>query len=111
MDQLLCAYRPHPHSPFNYVTNGDIVTAVRTAIRPSQAAEYGYHKRIVGSHSLRSGGAMALFNQGVDATTIMKLGRWTSTTFMMYIHEQVDTVSRGAAEKMSIDTPFVNLGA
>jgi len=30
---------------------------------------------------------------------------------MLYIHEQVDTFSQGAAEKMSIDTPFVNLGA
>jgi len=52
---------------------------------------------------------MVLFNQGVDATTIMKINQWTSTTFMTYIHEQVDTVSKGAAEKMSIDTPFVNL--
>jgi len=52
---------------------------------------------------------MALFHQGVDATTIMKIGQWTSTTFMTYIHEQVNMVSRGAAEKISIDTPFVNL--
>jgi len=111
MNQLLCAYHTNPHGPFNYVTNSDIITAVRTAIKPSKAAKYRYHKGIVGSHSLCSGGAMALFNQGVDTTTIMKLGQWTSTTFMMYIHKQVDTISQGASAKMAVDSPFVNLGA
>jgi len=92
-----------------HVTNADIVNAVRTALLPTGAEDRGYEPKLVGSHSLRAGGTMALFNQGVDVTTIMKIGRWTSTTFMTYIHEQVDTVSKGAAEKMSIDIPFVNL--
>jgi len=39
----------------------------------------------------------------------MKIGQWISTTFITYIHKQVDTVSRGAAEKMSINTLFINL--
>jgi len=52
---------------------------------------------------------MALFIQGADPTQIMKMGHWTSTTFMTYIHEQVDVVSQGAAAKMSIITPFINL--
>jgi len=108
-DTLLCAYRKTRNAPFTHVTNSDIVKAVRTALNPTGAHERGYEPNLVGSHSLRSGGTMALFNQGVAATTIMKIGRWTSTTFMTYIHEQVDTVSKGAAEKMSIDTPFVNL--
>jgi len=41
---------------------------------------------------------MALFQNGADATTIMKLGRWMSTSFMLYLHEQVDILSKGAAE-------------
>ncbi len=52
---------------------------------------------------------MALFIQGYDTTAIMKIGRWTSTAFMSYIHEQLDVVSRGAAQSMSEVTPFVNL--
>jgi len=64
---------------------------------------------VVGSHSLRVGGAMALFNHGVEIAKIMKMGQWTSTAFMTYIHEQVDEVSRGIVEKMAINIPFVNL--
>ena len=52
---------------------------------------------------------MALFTQGYDTTTIMKMGHWTSTTFMMYIHEQLATFSQGVAQKMATPTPFVNL--
>jgi len=52
---------------------------------------------------------MALFNHGVDVAKIMKMGRWTSTAFMTYIHEQVDVVSRGISEKMASNIPFVNL--
>jgi len=109
LDCPICAYQPHHGSKFLYVTNADIVSAVRAAITPTGAAKCGYKPHLVGSHSLWAGGAMALFIQGYDAARIMKMGRWTGQTFMLYIHEQVDILSRGAAEKMSIDLPFLNL--
>ena len=108
-DTLICAYRPAPNLPFLHVTNDDIVAAVKLAVKQNKAATRGYTPDDVGSHSLRAGRAMALFQQGVDATTIMKLGRWTSTAFMSYIHEQVDIISKGAAQKMSTDSTFTNL--
>jgi len=52
---------------------------------------------------------MALFNQGVEVTKIMKTGCWTSTAFMTYIHKQVDVVSCGIAKKMATEIPFVDL--
>jgi len=105
----LCAYRPYPEAPFAYVTNDDIVDAVRAALGPTGTTDRGYRDKIVGSHSLRAGGAMALFNQGVEVAKIMKMGRWTSTAFMTYIHEQVDVVSHGIAKRMATAIPFVNL--
>jgi len=105
----ICAYKNDAAALFQYITNADILKAVREAIKNTEAIDNGYKDKLVGSHSLRSGGAMALFNQGADATFIMKMGRWTSTTFMTYIHEQVDVVSCGAAAKMSLETPFINL--
>ena len=44
---------------------------------------------LVGAYSLRAGGAMALKLHGYDDTTIMKMGRWTSLTFLQYIHNQI----------------------
>jgi len=109
LDTLICAYRTDPAAPFSYVTNSNILNAVQEAIKHTKADDNGYKERLVGSFSVRSGGAMALFTQGADPTQIMKMGRWTSTTFMTCIHEQVNVVSRSAAAKMSINTPFINL--
>jgi len=105
---LICAYQPSPQSPLLYISNDNIVTAVRTAIKHSRVTK-DYDPEGVGSHSLRAGGAMALFQSGADATTIMKLGRWTSTAFMSYLHEQVDVLSRGAANRMATEIAYVNL--
>jgi len=108
-DTLICAYRTTPKSPFSHVSNDDIVQAVRLAVQHHKTATKGYTANDVGSHSLRAGGAMALFLHGVNSTTIMKLGCWTSTAFMSYIHEQVDIISKDTAQKMATDTSFTNL--
>jgi len=52
---------------------------------------------------------MALFLSGATPKTIMKMGRWTSTTFMTYIHEQVDLLSHNVLARMSNDVTFANL--
>ncbi len=92
-----------------HVTNDDIMHAICTSIPHLQHCLKGYKPKIVGTHSLRSGGAMALFLSGSSPKAIMKMGRWTSTTFMTYIHEQVDTLNQDAAVKMSQDVTFANL--
>jgi len=108
-DTPICAFRTQSGTSFQYVTNDDIVRAVRTAITFNQSHTPGYLPKMVGSHSLRAGGAMALFLRGADATTIMKIGRWTSTAFMSYLHEQLDVLTKGTAQLMSEATSFVNL--
>jgi len=52
---------------------------------------------------------MALFLHGANATTIMKIGCWTSITFMSYNHEQLDIVTKGTTQCMSEATSFINL--
>ena len=66
---------------------------------------------LVGAHSLRAGIAMALKLHGYDDTTIMKMGRWTSLTFLQYIHNQISHLSKDISKKMSIPLPFVNVAA
>ena len=61
----------------------------------------GYDLDRIGSHSLRSGGATHLKLCGCDELTIMKLGRWSSNTYLRYIQTQIGELTKGLATKMS----------
>ena len=74
-------------------------------------AKQAINPDLIGAHSLCAGGAMALKLHGYDDTTIMKMGRWTSLTFLQYIHNQIAHLSKDILKKMSIDLPFVNVAA
>ena len=108
-ETLLCTY--FDNGTENCVTSKQIVRAVRTAAKILKLQDVAIDPDLVGSHSLRSGGAMALRLHGEDATTIMKLGRWTSTTFLDYIHTQIAHLSKGVSTRMSEDIPFLNIAA
>ena len=54
---------------------------------------------------------MSLKLHGASDTTIMKLGRWSILTFIMYIHNQIGYISKVLAQKMSIPIPFLNISA
>jgi len=71
----------------------------------------GFETAKIGSHSLRTGSAMALYLQRYEATTIQKLGRWTSQVFLMYLHEQIGAFTEGVVMAMATETHFCNLGA
>ena len=43
----------------------------------------------IGTHSIRSSTAMALYLAKIDPVTIMILGRWKSDSFILYIRTQV----------------------
>jgi len=86
-----------------------ISCAIQASIPHLQHCLKGYKPKIVGTHSLRSSGAIALFLSSSSPKAIMKMGCWTNTMFMTYIHEQVDTLNQDAAAKMSLDVSFANL--
>ena len=48
----------------------------------------GFTKYDIGLHSIRSGVAMEMFLSGIDTNTIMKIGHWSSESFLDYISEQ-----------------------
>ena len=52
---------------------------------------------------------MAMKLNGVDTITIQKQGRWSSTTFLEYIHEQIGAFSYGLAKQMAHYIPFQNM--
>ncbi len=71
--------------------------AVVDLIGPSQL---GFTKDEIGLHSVRSGGAMAMFLSGVATIIIMRIGRWSSEAFLEYIREQVEQFTMGVSKKM-----------
>jgi len=110
-DTLLCAYKNKQGEPFLHITSTQIVKAVRHAVLITGNFATGFETAKIGSHSLRAGGAMALYLQNYDATTIQKLGRWKSQVFLMYLHEQIGAFTAGVATRMATETTFQNLGA
>jgi hypothetical protein len=69
----------------------------------------GYTLDRIGTHSLRASGAMALKLNGHDKATIQKLGRWSSDTYLRYIHAQIGELSQGLASSMATPLHFTNL--
>ncbi len=69
----------------------------------------GFTKEEVGLHSIRSGGAIAIFLSGATLI-IQRAGRWESDAFMEYIREQVESFSTaGVSSKMITNEHFYHL--
>ena len=79
------------------VTSGDILKAVITAAKHLKLQERVIDTEMIGVHSLRSGGSMALKIMGYKDSTIRKFGHWTSDTCQIYIHSQIAKLSEGVA--------------
>lgn len=78
--------------------------AVRMKLRASAAAlgkdRLGFSSDEIGTHSLRSGSAMAMYLNEVPVYTIMLIGRWSSDAFLRYIRRQVQQFSAGVSARM-----------
>ena len=94
---------------WNTITASQMRSGVRTSVRVLNLHKNGIDPDLVGVHSLRAGGAMALKLQGVSDTIIQKQGRWTSMTFLQYIHNQIAHLSKSLSTKMSTKLTFTNI--
>ena len=91
------------------ITDEDMRVALRRAVIKLGLAKNGITSKRVGTHSLRAGGAMALKFAGADRDDIKKMGRWSSDTFLIYIHDQIAEYSEGWTEKMATPRSYFNL--
>ena len=97
------------NNKWHSVESQEIVGAVRTAAKALNLQDKGIDPDLIGAHSLRAGGAMALKIMGYNDSTIRKFGRWTSDTWQMYIHSQISKLYEGVAQKMSTHFAFHNI--
>ena len=108
-DRLLCEY--FSNNKWQSIVSKDIIEIVRASAKALNLHNQGINPDLIGAHSLRAGGAMALKLHGFDNITIMKMGRWTSLTFAQYIHNQIAYLSEDISQKMSMPLPFVNIAS
>ena len=80
----------HPSQIRTRVTDRDIGIAVRWGAVNDGLLLRRHTIECISSHSLRAGRAMALKLSGALDSTIMRVGRWTSLTYLTYIHTQID---------------------
>jgi hypothetical protein len=93
------------------VTNKDMTQGIRNAVHQINLHNKGIDADLVGPHSLRAGGAMALKLNEASDTTIMKMGRWSGLTFLQYIHNQIAHISTGLSDQMNTKLEFHNIAA
>jgi hypothetical protein len=87
-----------------HVESKSVVAKLRAAARRIGEAELGYPPSDIGTHSIRSGFAMAMYLAGARKFSIMLQGRWGSDSFLKYIRPQVQQFSTGLSARM-IATP------
>ena len=110
-DNIICdVWKPSTNTWYQ-ITPTDMITSIRKAVVELNLHLQGIDPDMVGVHSLRAAGAMALKLMGESDTTIMKLGRWRSLTFLEYVHNQIAHLSIDLSKKMSTHLEFNNIAA
>ena len=74
-----------------YITSEDMKTALRAIAKAIEEDKLGFKIFKIGTHSLRSGAAMAMTLDQFPVYVIMMIGRWSSGAFLKYIRKQVFT--------------------
>ena len=77
-----------------------MIVSSRAAVETIGEEKFGFKSSDTGTHSLRSGVAMAMFLEQVLVYTIMMLGRWSSDAFPKYIRKQVEQFSHNASKRI-----------
>ncbi|KAI2505717.1 hypothetical protein MHU86_8679 [Fragilaria crotonensis] len=79
-----------------HVSSKTILEQLRAATILSGEERLGLQADRIGTHSIRSGAAMAMHLAGVPSETIQMVGRWRSRTFMRYLRIQVPDTTIGS---------------
>ena len=86
-----------------------ILSAIRAAVKIIGPTQLGFTADEVGTHSIRSSAAMAMYLAGVPVYTIMLIGRWSSDAFLRYIRRQVQEFSSGVSGRMLLTTDYFTI--
>lgn len=94
---------------FSDIRSSEILIDIRSAVEAFGYEVLGIHPHEVGTHSVRRSFAMMNYLAGTSPFTIMKIGRWASDSFLLYIEKSVLTFSQGVSTKMLCSNTFFNI--
>ena len=109
LDSKICLFQ-EGNKTIEFKSN-KVRSKLRSIVDLFGKVELGFGKDDIGLHSIRSGGAMAMFLSGVSEIIIQRVGRWSSDAFLEYIREQVDSFTIGVSQKMLQFERFHHLNA
>ena len=98
-DSKICSF-VSSKGKISCINSSQALPRLRAVVDLIGAESLGFTKDDVGLHSIRSGGAMAMFLAGVATIIIMRIGRWSSEAFLEYIREQVEQFTLGVSKRM-----------
>ena len=93
----------------HFITSNDALRALKAAAMAIGESILGFKVNDLGTHSLRSGAAMAMYLDEVPVYTIMLIGRWSSDAFLLYIQKQVEQFSHNVSNRMIINQSFTHV--
>jgi hypothetical protein len=94
-----------PGGTVHHVSSTNALDRLCLAARLMGEGQLGFHDKEIGTHSIRSGAAMAMYLSGVPAIVIMLIGRWSSDGFLLYIRRQVQEFSYGISSFPTNSSP------
>jgi hypothetical protein len=82
------------------VTSRQVINSLKDAVSSIGEQELNIEVWEIGTHSLRSGAAMAMFMEGCPIYLIFLIGHWSSDAFLQYIRKQVEQFSHNVSSRM-----------
>ena len=83
-----------------HVASAEMVAALRDTVSAIVEDKLSFKSEQVGTHSQRSGAAMAMYLVEFPVYTIVMIRRWSSDAFLRYIREQVQQFSHNVSRIM-----------
>ena len=91
------------------ITSKDNINFLRKTVRSMTDIDLGFEPNEIGTHSIRSGGAMAMKLANISDSTIRLIGRWKSDSFLKYIRIQIKQFSSQLSSRMLEHEHFTHI--
>jgi hypothetical protein len=88
------------YDQIKHITSTQIRNALRDAVKAIREDTLHILVDAIGTHSIHSGAAMAIFLSGCPVFRIMMTSCWSSDAFLRYIRKQVKEFNHDVLQKM-----------